>query len=246
MAYWTQLFKFIVVWLKINELELFSELDYWTKLMQLLWVCPAERQNIHRDHQLLPSELNPYLSFFSQQQAFTDTDREIAQVVALTIASRIVSFKVGFTKPPSLTSYLCTQVWNQSQHKAYWPQCLVWNQKKLALCSTVKVFDLQTFSCVQLTNFWVSLIMFDYQTQSKSIEPLSLLEFDYQTSDWLHQAFCRVCKFYWWVESLWLLLLKFWSHFGIFGVKYHNEKSHFQTFQHVVLACIHYREGYTK
>ena len=34
--------------------------------------------------------------------------------------------------------------------------------------------------------------------------------------------------------------------FGIFGVKYHNEKSHFQTFQHVVLACIHYREGYTK
>ena len=52
--------------------------------------------------------------------------------------------------------------------------------------------------------------------------------------------------FYWWVESLWLLLHKFWSHFGIFGVKYHNEKSHFQTFQHVVLACIHYREGYTK
>ena len=56
----------------------------------------------------------------------------------------------------------------------------------------------------------------------------------------------RICKFYWWVESLWLLLHKFWSHFGIFGVKYHNEKSHFQTFQHVVLACIHYREGYTK
>ena len=25
----------------------------------------------------------------------------------------------------------------------------------------------------------------------------------------------RVCKFYWWVESLWLLLRKFWSHFGI-------------------------------
>ena len=56
----------------------------------------------------------------------------------------------------------------------------------------------------------------------------------------------RVCKFYWWVESLWLLLHKFWSHFGIFGVKYHNEKSHFQTFQHVVIACIHYRYGYTK
>ena len=31
----------------------------------------------------------------------------------------------------------------------------------------------------------------------------------------------RVCKFYWWLESLWLLLHKFWSHFGIFGVKYH-------------------------
>ena len=56
----------------------------------------------------------------------------------------------------------------------------------------------------------------------------------------------RVCKFYRWVESLWLVLHKFWSHFGIFGVKYHDEKSHFQTFQHVVLACIHYREGYTK
>ena len=56
----------------------------------------------------------------------------------------------------------------------------------------------------------------------------------------------RVCKFYWWVESVWLLLHKFWSHFGIFGVKYHNEKSHFQTFQHVVLACIHYREGYSR
>ena len=28
-----------------------------------------------------------------------------------------------------------------------------------------------------------------------------------------------------------------------FGVKYHNEKGHFQTFQHMVLACIHYREG---
>ena len=80
-------------------------------------------------------------------------------------------------------------VWNRSQHIAYWPQCLVWNQKKLALCSIVKVFHLQTFSCVQLTNFWVSLIMFDYQAQSKSIKPLSLLEFDYQTFDWLHQAF---------------------------------------------------------
>ena len=179
MAYWAQLFKFIVLWLKINKLELFSELDYWTKLMQLLWVCPAERQNIHPD-----------LSFFSQQQAFTNTDREIALVVALTIASKIVSFKVGFKKPPSLTSYLCTHVWNRSQHIAFWPQCLVWNQKKLALCSIVKVFDLQTFGCVQLTNFWVSLIMFDYQTQSKSIEPLSLLEFDYQTFVWLHQAFC--------------------------------------------------------
>ena len=55
----------------------------------------------------------------------------------------------------------------------------------------------------------------------------------------------RVCKFYWWVESVWLLLHKFWSHFVIFGVRYHNEKSHFQTFRHVVLACIHYREGYT-
>ena len=171
MAYWAQLFKFIVLWLKINKLELFSELDYWTKLMQLLWVCPAERQNIHRHHQL-PSELNPDLSFFSQQQAFTDTDREIALVVALTIASKIVSFKVGFKKPPSLTSYLCTHIWNRSQHIAFWPQCLVWNQKKLALCSIVKVFDLQTFGCVQLTNFWVSLIMIDYQTQSKSIAPM--------------------------------------------------------------------------
>ena len=37
----------------------------------------------------------------------------------------------------------------------------------------------------------------------------------------------RVCKFYWWVESVWLLLHKFWSNFGIFGVKYHNEQSHF-------------------
>ena len=42
------------------------------------------------------------------------------------------------------------------------------------------------------------------------------------------------------------LLHKFWSHFEIFGVKYHNEKSYFQTFQHMVLACIHYREGYMK
>ena len=25
-----------------------------------------------------------------------------------------------------------------------------------------------------------------------------------------------------------------------------NEKSHFQTFQHMVLSCIHCREGYTK
>ena len=56
----------------------------------------------------------------------------------------------------------------------------------------------------------------------------------------------RVCKFYWQVESVWLLLHKFWSHFGIFGVKHHNEKSHFQTFQQGVLACIHYCEGYTK
>ena len=56
----------------------------------------------------------------------------------------------------------------------------------------------------------------------------------------------RVCKFYWWVESEWLLLHKFWGNIGIFGVKYHNEKSQFQTFQLVVLVCIHYREGYTK
>ena len=48
----------------------------------------------------------------------------------------------------------------------------------------------------------------------------------------------RDCKFYWLVESLWLPLHKFWSHFGKFGVKYHNEKSHFQTLQHVVLAWI--------
>ena len=34
--------------------------------------------------------------------------------------------------------------------------------------------------------------------------------------------------------------------FTNFGVKHHNEKSNFQTFQHVVLACIHYHEGYTK
>ena len=40
----------------------------------------------------------------------------------------------------------------------------------------------------------------------------------------------RVCKFYWWVESVWLLLHKFWSHFGIFGVKYHYEQSHFSDF----------------
>ena len=39
------------------------------------------------------------------------------------------------------------------------------------------------------------------------------------------QMTLRVCKFYWWVESVWLLLHKFWSHFGIFEVKYHNEKS---------------------
>ena len=63
------------------------------------------------------------------------------------------------------------------------------------------------------------------------------------TNSW---SYTRVCKFYWWVESLWLLLHKFWSHFGIFRVKNHNEKSHFQTFQHMVLACIHYRDGYTK
>ena len=56
----------------------------------------------------------------------------------------------------------------------------------------------------------------------------------------------RVCKFYRRVESVWLLLHKFWSHFGIFGVKHHNKKSHFQTFQQGVLACIHYSEGYTK
>ena len=62
----------------------------------------------------------------------------------------------------------------------------------------------------------------------------------------LMEQWPRVCKFYCWVESVWLLLHKFWSHFGIFGVKYHNENSHFQTFQHAVLACIHYREGYTK
>ena len=48
----------------------------------------------------------------------------------------------------------------------------------------------------------------------------------------------RVCKFYWWVESVWLLLHKFWSHFGISGVKYHNEKNPFSEFQQVVLACI--------
>ena len=33
---------------------------------------------------------------------------------------------------------------------------------------------------------------------------------------------------------------------SIASINYDNEKSHFQTFQHVVLACIHYREGYTK
>ena len=55
---------------------------------------------------------------------------------------------------------------------------------------------------------------------------------------WLENI-CWVCKFYWCVESVWLLLHKFWSHFGIYGVKY-------QTFQHVVPACIQYREGYTK
>ena len=41
-----------------------------------------------------------------------------------------------------------------------------------------------------------------------------------------HPGTPRVCKFYWWVESLWLLLHKFWSHFGI--LKYHNEKAIFR------------------
>ena len=45
----------------------------------------------------------------------------------------------------------------------------------------------------------------------------------------MEEFLSRDCKFYWWVESMWLLLHKFWSHFGIFGVKYHKEKSHFQT-----------------
>ena len=40
-----------------------------------------------------------------------------------------------------------------------------------------------------------------------------------------HLGYRRVCKFYWRVESVWLLLHKLWSHFGIFGIKYHNEKS---------------------
>ena len=29
----------------------------------------------------------------------------------------------------------------------------------------------------------------------------------------------RVCKSYWWVKWVWLLLNKFWSHFGVSGVK---------------------------
>ena len=165
----------------------------WARLLNQIdatTLSLSSRKTKHSPPSSITFRAEPQSLFFSQQQAFTDTDREIALVVPLSIASKIVSFKVGFKKPPSLTSYLCTHVWNRSQHIAFWPQCLVWNQKKLALCSIVKVFDLQTFSCVQLTNFWVSLIMFDYQTQSKSIEPLGLLEFDYQTFVWLHQAFC--------------------------------------------------------
>ena len=32
---------------------------------------------------------------------------------------------------------------------------------------------------------------------------------------WADVYSSSVCEFYWWVESVWLLLHKFWSHFGI-------------------------------
>ena len=51
--------------------------------------------------------------------------------------------------------------------------------------------------------------------------------------EWSHYDFC---------------FTKFWSHFGIFGVKYHKEKSHFSDFPACGprMYCIHYREEYTK
>ena len=64
--------------------------------------------------------------------------------------------------------------------------------------------------------------MAGYQSHLQFIDSLI---FWFILINWLQ--FVRVCKFYWWVESLWLLLHKFWSHFGIFGVKYQNEKRHF-------------------
>ena len=49
----------------------------------------------------------------------------------------------------------------------------------------------------------------------------------------------RVCKFYWWVESVWLLLHKFWSHFGISSIT--MQKAIFR-----LSSTWSYREGYTK
>ena len=44
------------------------------------------------------------------------------------------------------------------------------------------------------------------------------------------------------LESFWNI----WSQVLMFiettPARYHNDKSHFQNFQHMVLACIHYRE----
>ena len=116
-------------------------------------------------------------------------------------------------------------------------------------------FFLFTFLCIiptiwrleQASQIWVTVIQFTIHLQSAvcKCHTLPLGQGSVVTIK-QHPVDIRVCKFYWWVESVWLLLHKFWSHFGIFGVKYHNEKSHFQTFQHAVLACIHYRERYTK
>ena len=118
-----------------------------------------------------------------------DTGGERALVVAFNhrVQNQLVSRWVSCF-PPSSTSFLCTRVWNWSQHITYLTAtpCLkpdktgfMFDCWSIRLSSIVKVFDFRTIDCVRLAKCFDE---FDYvrlpnrTPWSKSIERL---EFDW-------------------------------------------------------------------
>ena len=120
--------------------------------------------------------------FLINKKLFTDTDSERALVIAFDHRFQNCLFTFSAFSLCDIFAYSCLKL--KPIHKLFernaffktsWLLNAVFDFSIVRLCSIVWVFDFRMFDCVRLANFWVSSIVFDCRTQSKSIERL---EFD--------------------------------------------------------------------